>query len=214
MSNPLLEEYRKKNPEPMKGSDAYLRWTMGFKRYEQAQKAVDNSQGTNGPAITPHVTVTPEVTVPKDTHELPPTITPKVTVTPEVIASTITSEVIGEGYVVLQNNWFRLDCDIIGLMGRLSDLEFKIYLFMVTISYGQWKPKNICSASLSAIAEGIGVKATPPISKNVKSLITKGLLQRIFRGDQKGEVSIYRVFLPSEVPWIGGKTRVRLLSEK
>lgn len=209
------EEFKDRDPEPFKGTDSHLRWVMRAMAWvKQQEKLVDNSSSGTGVSIAPEVTVTPEVIVKKSPHKPPITITPQVTVSKMITVSTVTPEVIGEGFVILQNNWFRLDCDIIGLMSQISDLEFKIYLFLVNLSYGQWKPKNICSASLSAIAEGIGAKATPPISRNIKSLITKGLVLRIFRGDKKGDPSIYRVFLPSEVPWYGGKTKVRLLPEK
>jgi hypothetical protein len=198
-----IDDEEKDHPIP--GTFAHLRWVEEKKKREA--EAVDNSLSISEQAITKTVTVTKPVTV-----------TEKVRVTETVIAPTITesvrvTEMITDGaYVSLENNWMKLDLDVFRVMPRLSGIEFKVYLFFLSRSYGAYPDsKNICSVTHSMIADIIGIDAIPPISRCVKSLIQQGFLKRQFKGEGKGDLSIYRVFLPSEIPNIGGNTKIKLL---
>jgi hypothetical protein len=175
---------------------------------EAAQKVVDNGLLIDDSTITKKTTVAEKTTLVKN-----PTVVK--TTTEDTIAkpTTVAERTIDDGYVALENNWMKLDLDILKVMQRLSGTEFKVYIYFLSRSYGAWEPKNICSVSLAMIAEILGVESTGPVSKCVKSLIQQGFLKRQFKGESGKDMSIYRVFLPFEIPNVGGKTKITLLSK-
>jgi hypothetical protein len=171
-------------------------------------ESVDNYLLINEPAITKQVTVTKQAT-----------LTPEGTVTSPVMVKTVTSpvtvikEVIDDSYVKIKNNWMKFDKDIFKVLSLFSGPDFKVYIYMISQSYGAYDPKNICTVTHSMIMKAVGVNASPPISRSLKSLIQKGFLKRQFKADAKGELSIYRVFLPGEVVGIDGETEIQTVTK-
>jgi hypothetical protein len=195
-------------PEPSPGSYQHARKVWERKKAEEAEakKAVDKSLLKDDSTIAKTVTIATTATVAEKA-----TLADKAIAPPVAETATVAEPATEDGYVSLENNWMKLDIDSIRVMTRLSVAEFKIYLYFLSLSYGAWEPKNICSVSLSIIADVLGVESTAPVSRCVKSLMQQGFLKRQFKGEAKKDLSIYRVFLPSEIPNVGGKTRLRLL---
>jgi hypothetical protein len=192
-------------PEPSPGSYQHARKVWERKKAEEAEakKAVDKSlliidkpidlksTGDDTSTVDQISTVPQMSTVPTIDHK-----------------STVDQISTVDGHVTIENNWLKFDRDILKIMPMLSGAELKVYLYLFSLSFGAWEPKNICHTSYPMISKVAGIPFTSTVSKCINSLIKKGFLKRQFKADAKNELSIYRVFLPCEVPGIEGKTKV------
>ena len=106
---------------------------------------------------------------------------------------------IEAGGVRITRNYMFFDVDIFRAIKDMTGNEIRIYLDLILKTYGQIRPKNICSITNPEIASRTGINSSASFANAFRSLEQKGYIQRIFAAHQKKQKSIYRVFLPCEV---------------
>ena len=106
---------------------------------------------------------------------------------------------IEAGGVRITRNYMFFDVDIFRAIKDMTGNEIRIYLDLILKTYGQIRPKNICSITNPEIASRTGINSSASFANALRSLEQKGYIQRIFAAHQKKQKSIYRVFLPCEV---------------
>lgn len=202
---------------PPKTMSPYLR----LDQYDRAQKAAKeetlkkDKEAVDKTLLMDKVTVTESVTIAEsvtDTEKV--THTKKVTPRPITKSVTVTESVTDGEPVNLSANWMKFDNDIFLVMPELSGVELKVYLFMISRSYGLFTPQNLCTLGYQEICQALGIKATPPVSRAIKSLIQKGFIKRQFKGESESSLSIYRVLLPREASWFDTIKREQSLLSK
>ena len=81
-------------------------------------------------------------------------------------------------YVSIENNWMKFPNEIFLVMSKLSGVELKVYLAMVSRSYGSFTPKNLCTIGHQDLCLILGIDSVPAISRAVSNLIKKGFIKR------------------------------------
>jgi hypothetical protein len=125
--------------------------------------------------------------------------------TPSHFASPSNSEA---GGIKITSNYMRFDLDIFEAIKTMSESETRIYLDLLLRSYGQLPAKNICSTTNPEIALRTGIGSSSSFSKAIRALETKGYIKRLFESHKKNMKSIFRIYLPVELPASKSKTRI------
>lgn len=115
---------------------------------------------------------------------------------------------IEAGGVKITSNYMRFDLDIFESIKTMSESETRIYLDLLLKTYGQLPAKNMCFTTNPEIALRTGIGSSSSFATAMKSLERKGFIERIFESHQKNKKSIYRVYLPCELPGAKSKTKV------
>jgi L-fucose mutarotase/ribose pyranase (RbsD/FucU family) len=102
-----------------------------------------------------------------------------------------------------------MDMDVFRAMADMGHSDKLVYLDLVRRAYGAFpKAKNICSCTYYEISETSGIKARDAISASVQWLEDNSYIKRLLISRQRGIKSLYRVFLPCEIP--GRESRTKL----
>lgn len=203
------------NPdEPRTASIGIYQRLYELDKQKKAEKELERKYAVDNLKVTRDQTIDLKSTVdPQSTVNLKSTVDIKSIDSTIDTESTADFKSIDGSYVSLEGNWMKFSLDIFKLLPAIGGVELKVYLYLLSLSYGNWQPKNICSTSLSMISEATGISFKESVSRIIKKLTTQGLVKRIFKADAKGDLSIYRVYLPSEIPGMGGKTKITTIDK-
>ena len=117
---------------------------------------------------------------------------------------------IEAGVVKITNNYMRFDKDIFDVIKIMSESETRIYLDLILLSYGQLPAKNICSTTNNEIAARTGITSSSSFSTAFKGLERRGYIKRLLESHQRNQKSLYRVYLPSELPGFKSITKIEV----
>jgi hypothetical protein len=120
--------------------------------------------------------------------------------------------IIEAGGIKITSNYMRFDLDIFDAIKAMSESETRIYLDLLLRSYGQLPARNICNTTNPEIASRTGIRSSSSFSKAIRSLEQRGYIKRIFESHQKNQKSIFRVYLPCELPGYRSKTKIENMS--
>lgn len=118
---------------------------------------------------------------------------------------------IEAGGVKITNNYMRFDKDIFDVIKIMSESETRIYLDLILLTYGQLPAKNICSTTNNEIATRTGIKSSSSFSTAFKGLERRGYIKRLLESHQRNQKSLYRVYLPCELPGFKSTTIVEVV---
>ena len=197
---------------PIRGTFAYAKYLSDKKDKEKESSltvVVDNSllvcEESPSKIESPSVSESPSkiepCSSPNNTRDSAPYTTSKIE-SPSVSEAPSKFESpskIEAGGVRITRNYMFFDVDIFRAIKDMTGNEIRIYLDLILKTYGQIRPKNICSITNPEIASRTGINSSASFAKALRSLEQKGYIQRIFAAHQKKQKSIYRVFLPCEV---------------
>jgi hypothetical protein len=113
------------------------------------------------------------------------------------------------GGVLIERNYMRFDMDIFPVLAEMAGAEAKVYLDFIRRTYGQVSPRNICSCTHPMIIESTGITSRETLARVINSLEKKGFVKRLFMARTMKERSMYRVFLPGELPGRQSRTVIR-----
>ncbi len=109
----------------------------------------------------------------------------------------------------ITNNFCFFDRDIFELCRELKEAELRIYLELFNKTYAVKKyPTNICSCTNSELTIATGITSSSAFSRAFKLLESKGLIRRLVISRTSNEKSLFRIYLPCELPGSNSKTRV------
>lgn len=199
------EEQETTRPAPRPGTMAHLRQVAEQKRREAGP--VDKSLLINPETAIPGGTVPRKIAdegtaIPGGTVSLQGTGINQGTV-PRKIA-----DEAEDGEVKILKGYMRFPLEIFDLLATLTDAESRMYLNFVRRTYGRLPARNICSTTFRAIGEAAGLASPNAQVKAFKALEAKGLVKRLFTARSKKETSLFRVYLPCELPGGGDTTEI------
>ena len=116
---------------------------------------------------------------------------------------------VADGYVRITFNFMFMDRDVLKVIKDMTEAEARIYLYLISKSYGQQKPKNICSTTNSEMAPHIGITHSTAFARGLASLERKGFIGRRYIARKRGEKSQFRVYLPCEIPGFKSTTIIQ-----
>jgi len=131
------------------------------------------------------------------------TVSPSVTVSNSVAVShrniVLNKQDMGQA-ISIKNNYMKFDKDLFPVLMTLSEIEMKVYLELLRRSYGQIPAMQTCEATNAGIAYFTHVSVGSAMSRAIAGLERRGLIERRFCARTRKERSLFRVFLPSELP--------------
>jgi len=199
---------------PLPGTMAHLKWVEDKKKRE---KAVDKSLLIDGQTTSlKEAPILKEAPAPKEAASLK-----------EVVQTTSSKERaslkeghIRDGLVNIMANFCFFDRDVFALLRSLKEAEMRIYLDLYTRSYGKWSyakrktiPRNICSCTNSQLSETTGITSSSAFSRAFKGLESKGLIKRLITSRSINEKSLFRVYLPCEIPGADSETIIKYIDD-
>jgi predicted transcriptional regulator len=114
---------------------------------------------------------------------------------------------VADGNVHVTFNYMFMDRDVLKAIKDMTEAEARIYLYLVSESYGRHKyPTNICSTTNNEMAPHIGITHSTAFARSLASLEQKGFIDRRYIARKKGEKSQFRVYLPCELAGSKSKT--------
>jgi hypothetical protein len=126
--------------------------------------------------------------------------TPSVSIS-ETISNKVTVSVGDtDEQLKVTNNFMIFDKDLFPALMGMSEIEIKVYLELIRRTWGQNPPQQTCEATNAGMSYFTHVSVGSAMSRAVASLERKLLIKKLFCARTKKERSVYRVFLPSEVP--------------
>jgi hypothetical protein len=109
----------------------------------------------------------------------------------------------------ITNNFCFFDRDLFELCRELKEAELRIYLELFNKTYAVKNfPTNICSCTNSELTIATGITSSSAFSRAFKLLESKGLIKRLIISRTSNEKSLFRVYLPCELPGSNSKTKV------
>jgi len=114
-----------------------------------------------------------------------------------------------DGGLKLIKNYMRFDMDVFSILPELTEAEARIYLDFIRRTYGQLPPRNICSATRRMIGDTAGVASPNAQVKAIQGLERRQLVKRLITSRGKNELSMFRVYLPCELPGTRSTTAIR-----
>jgi hypothetical protein len=201
--------------KPLPGTNAHLMWVEKKKKLQT--EPVDKDLLISQPTVSQKLTVSQNQPVSQRLTVSPgPTVSPKLTVSqkPNVSRGLTyrqqTTHISDDsGNVTIESNYMRMDMDVFRAMADMGHSDKLVYLDLVRRAYGAFpKAKNICSCTYYEISETSGIKARDAISASVQWLEDNSYIKRLLISRQKGIKSLYRVFLPCEIPGRDSRTKL------
>jgi hypothetical protein len=141
----------------------------------------------------------------------PATAIPRDTVSPLATVSSHDS-VASPDQVNILSNYFRMDADVFDVLPKVQNsYEQSVYRYLYRKSYGHGS--STCLVGLKSLTEGCQLSKNT-VRKTLDTLEAKRHILRLDRlneRDQKG--TIYRVFLPCEIPGLQSRTTFQILED-
>lgn len=156
--------------------------------------------------VCPNATIASSATVPH-LHTVPPVATVSSLATVSHFDPASPSE-----QVELTSNYFRIDADVFDILPRVqTPFEQLVYRHLYRESYG--RNSRTCFVGLKALTD-ISQLSKNTVRRALDSLQEKGHIRRMERfNDRDHKGTVYRVFLPSEIPGLQSRTTFTLIGD-
>ena len=145
---------------------------------------------------------------PLDTVVSETTVSPQTTVVPQDTVS-LSEAAPKTSLVKITSHFFRMDIDVFDVLAKTQNpYEQLVYHYLYRYSYGLHS--QTCFVGLKSIIEGCQMSKSS-VRRTLENLEEKGHIKRLDRlnaRDQKG--TVYRVFLPCEIPGLQSSTTFSL----